>query len=263
MFVKKVQAVIWTSPYDMDARRDFKATYVFDDGYESLDECTSKIKELGYDPKLFVFVKFCEQFYAVNICSYYSYVVISRKSLIYNKDHRDKEMTIVPLGTSPADRGDLPEIKMLAQHNFWTPGIQQDLQLIDPNVSMTWNGMPVDDRTILFNNILITLGREFFITEICIKTDNYVEHVFRNYYNENSMALKRREIEKCRRDGYQYYNPFTGSKSRDYTEARAKYILNHNRLKPVTKKEVIMIPDIPTETVIMPPTRKRRTKRKL
>ena len=243
MFIKKVQSVIWMQrPYNGDGRRDFKATYVFDDGFLNIQSCIDTLQKLGYEPKNFAFVSFCDQWYAVNINSYNSYIIVSADNLFFPKGqfepgHHSISKNEWNKSRLPAARFLMPDRKR------WADGIVHDMMSIDQNITVfTTEGM-VSRSSILFNNIVITLGREYFTTEICIRSADYIQHVFGNYYSQKSMSYMMERIAPLMRAGYQYYNPFTGVAARDKKESDQHAKESRRGLPAVKNNEVIMIPE--------------------
>lgn len=243
MFIKKVQSVIWMQRnYNGDARRDFKATYVFDDGFLSMQSCEETLRNLGYDPRDFAYVFFCGQWYAININSYYSYIIVSNDSLIYPKGQFTPGHNSISRVEWNSSR--LPATARLApDQKHWADGIVHDLMSIDHDIMVsTVDGM-ISRSSVMFNNIVITLGREYFITEICIRSADYIQHVFGNYYSQKSMSYIKQRIEPLKRAGYEYYNPFTCEASRDKKESDQHAEKSRKGLPAVKNSEAIMIPE--------------------
>lgn len=215
MYAKKIRAVTWVSQYaEADPERCFDALYVFDDGFPSEAKCKETLKFLGYVPNRFALVYFCKQWYAVNMNSYRNFVVVSAENVIFQVENFSSNIIRVPI--KAAINGKNPAADIFdTDEKLWADGIYKDLNKIDHNIKIKVNNRNVTKNAIIANNVLITLGREFFRTEICIRTREYTNAVFSNYYNDNSMRWATKNIDAYRRSGQEYYNPFTGDTSRN------------------------------------------------
>ena len=210
MYAKKVTALQWL---DMHAsgnpKRRFQALYVFDDGFETREECVQTLQALEYDEDLFALVCFCDQWYAVNITGYKNFVVVSKEHVIYKPEQFADEIVMIALSeVNPSTKP--PAYTLKADWKKWAKGIEKDMATIDPDVAVFVAGAKAARNTIMVNNILITLGREFFRTEICIRTKGYAYVVLHNYYNDRSMEYAEEKITNLKSKGVEYYNPFTG-----------------------------------------------------
>ena len=222
MYAKKVKAVQWMDRYASgDQRRHFKALYVFDDGFPTEAACKEKLKELGYTANMFAMVRFCGQWYAVNITGYINFVVVSAENVIYQIERFSDDLVMLPL--ADAVNGNNPAALMFdTDDKKWAEGIEKDLRKIDNDIRIKLRGKNVANNPLIANNVLVTLGREFFRTEICIRTKGYVQNVFSNYYNDRSMEFVLDKIERLRCRGEEYYNPFTGETSRNVKQRDKK-----------------------------------------
>ena len=238
MYAKKVTALQWVDLHTFgDPRRNFKALYVFDDGFETEEACFAALSKLGYNKEYFATVFFYNQWYAVNITGYENFVVVSKENVIYKPVQFADEIEMLPV--EGVTKGNKPmAYRLAADIKKWARGIEDDLRSIDPDAYVRYAGMYIGDSTILANNIFITFGREFFRTEICIRTDSYVERVFGNYYSSRSMEYARVKISDLRESGIEYYNPFTGEtdKNDKAKERRTKaYLKKCKTVEDVSK----------------------------
>lgn len=102
----------------------------------------------------------------------------------------------------------------------WTDGIYQDLLRIDPDLNVVNSkGKPYTGETTIVNTV-IAFGTFFFATDICIRTNKYVEHVFYHYYNDRSMESIWLKINHFRKHGIQYWNPFNDNVAMDQNDMR-------------------------------------------
>ena len=244
MFAKKVQATIWNDELAKksnrscgyqarDPRRNFVATYIFDDGFESKAQCLEHLRHCGFREQDFLLVRFTGQWYAVNFQSYGSHLLVTAEGFLYQgmafqTTERIGEEEARTLRIDPA----WPDNKM------WQDGIMQDLLLLDKNLYIESNGKPVPADSILFNNAAIIFGIPFFITEICIRTSSYTDHVLRNYYSDASLDRLLPKIDDFRKDGVEYYNPFRDTFSLDEKAKRKKekVLLGTLSTGPVVKR---------------------------
>jgi len=202
MYGKRVDAVLWND-FDNpvrgeDKRTKFIANYIFDDGFASLEECASAVP----DPEKWAYVCFCENWYAINAQSYISLISVSKEA-VYVKESFD---TISRQKKIP---------KFIRSHDigpvFWANGIFCDLADIDPYLMVVrYDGVPFLD-IVTISNTVVAFGMLFFATDICIRTDNYVWHVFPHYFSSNSMKYKIEKIRNLRKHGFQYWNPFSNN----------------------------------------------------
>lgn len=63
MYVINVEATIWMDKSGLysDRRRCFCATYLIEDGFESIEQAKAAVKEVKLDPKNFVYLSFMAQ----------------------------------------------------------------------------------------------------------------------------------------------------------------------------------------------------------
>ena len=225
MFARKMQSVLWNDEKALRegrvAKRNFESLYVFDDGYETKEELIGVITTAGIIPNRFVYICFCEMWYAVHIYTYERYLVISKES-IYYRFHNSFEPG--PLRSDGFPEGTVRYILPCTAHNKkWQDGVARDILMADPDIHVEYaDGSTVRDTSILWNNTVITFGRMFFAREIRITTDSYTSHVLSNYYNDRSLNFEYDRILQLRREGYMYYNPFTGEASKTPKERSAK-----------------------------------------
>jgi len=237
MFAKKVEAVIWmdrTAKGDM--RRCFTPLYIFDDGFPSIEECMGAVKEQGLSECDFVYLRFCGFWYAVNIHSYKSHVVVTAEH-IFSSEFAFSFFS--KFSIEEAKSIDFRINSFSTDRKKWQDGIEIDLRRIDPDIFIETNAQK--KTSVLENNTIITFGLHFFKTEICIRTNDYVDHVFANYFNDKSLQYQAETIRYLRIDGTEYYNPFTGSESRSYAESRKK---QKELLQGLDPGETITIPEI-------------------
>ena len=218
MYAIKVTAIQWVDPHACgDPRRHFRVLYVFDDGFKTEKQCIAKLKDLSYDPRCFATVRFCKQWYAVNITDYHNFVVVSKENVIHKIKKFDDSIEMIPLDLVTAQNK--PEAyDLVSARKKWASGIEKDLKKIDPKVKVRIAGAEVKNDPLMVNNIIVTFGREFFRTEICIRTNLYTAMVFSNYYNERSLNYVLERVVRLKHARFEYYNPFLGDKSKTYAE---------------------------------------------
>ena len=245
MFARKIQSVIWMDKKakreGKDARRSFESMYIFDDGYSEKKSIVNAVSALGFDIKAFLYIQFCGMWYAVHIESYHLHIVITKENICYKLAFKEPSYKV------PAAEYVSAHIRAYIGDIFpdgkkWQDGIALDMAMADPDMCVTTG----DDKclppcSILWNNAVITFGRMFFAREIKIVTDNYTSQVLSNYYSNRSLDFMYDDILALRRDGYQYYNPFTGEKSRTEQERtkKEKEKLEGLEVPPCIKREEI------------------------
>ena len=246
MFAKRVQSVIWMDHTGItkDMRRDFQSTYLFDDGFETIEEMKSKLEELGFTTEHFCILHFCDMYYAVNLHSYRDKIVVTKEN-VYQQTRAFgttektavEDFTSKPITTAPS-----------FDTKKWQDGIVVDLVMIDPNISVSINGRTFTPFFIEGNNTIIAFGLNFFITEIRIMTDSYVSHVFANYFNDNSLKFIEKDIQRLVNAGYQYYNPFQQTVSKNDAERKKKL---KQQIGELTIPKTIMRPWLPNRTKLL------------
>ena len=224
-----------------DARRSFESLYIFDDGYASQKEISDAVYNHGFKREKYVYVRFCGMWYAVHIESYNVYVVISKDNIFYKLPFTESSYKEPAAGFD--SKSVLPYVgTMFPDNKNWQDGIAQDMMMADPDIVVQANDdKPLSPYTAFWNNVVITFGRMFFAREIRIVTDNYTSHVLSNYYSNRSLDYVYDDIATLRQEGYQYYNPFTGEKSKTERERtkKEKEKLKGLEVPPCIKREEI------------------------
>lgn len=225
MFARKVQSVIWMDrayqARGMDARRQFEALYIFPDGFTSSDEAADTVKTLGFDRHSFLYLSFCGMWYAVHINSYYNHAVLAKEKAYYTTERFGVVHTADITSVSPATTA--AEGEPLQDNKKWQDGICRDLQMLDADISLAdAGGRRIPESRILWNNALVSFGVNFFVREIKIATDKYVEQVFSNYYSDRSLSYEYEKVRELRNCGCMYYNPFLKTTSRTESEKKKK-----------------------------------------
>ena len=185
-------------------------------------ECKEKLTEIGFKPNMFAMVCFCDQWYAVNMTGYDNFVVVSAENVIYKVNYYSDSVSFTPIVKMSTDK--LPFIAdFVTDNKLWADGIENDLKQMDGDIRIKVHGRNVINDALIANNVIVTFGREFNRTEICIRTKGYIEEVFPLYYSENS--LKRyiyKKVYGLRNIGTEYYNPFLGTCSGNEGEKTRK-----------------------------------------
>lgn len=222
MFAKEVIAITWYSfSTTGKSERSFKSLYAFDDGFDSEKACLTKLTELRYNTNHFSTVYFCKQWYAANMTNYKNFVVVTAENIIYSPGPFSGTILTIPM--AKAKDAPLPKTQPFDPGSkMWAAGIKKDLYKIDDNAVVKFGGIEMTQSGIIANNVLVTFGREFFKTEICIRTDAYTDKVFSHYYSPNSLCYILDKVNTARSAGYEYYNPFTGDVSRSKAESNKK-----------------------------------------
>lgn len=214
----KVQSVIWMSrTHGGDRRRDFRAKYLFDDGFPGREECVAKLTALGFSPDEWVLICFCGNWYAVNMWNYHQHSVLTAEHI-----HCVFGIGGAHTVFSHEESTERMEVPLAFDIKRWQDGIECDLLTIDPCLLVEHLGYQPGFGSIVHNNALICFGIHFFVTEICINTDEYLEHVLGNYFSDRSMAYMSRDIDRMRLHGIGYYNPFRKTVSADDRERQRK-----------------------------------------
>lgn len=247
MFAKKVESVIWMNNYTTgDRRRNFCALYVFDDGYETEEECLHTVNQLFQRPKQFATIRFCGQWYAINLHGCISHIVLTKEHVYYSEGfERYKKISL-----EKAEELQLTPASYCPDEVAWQDGIQVDLMQIDNDIQMQFGKRRVAPMSIEANNILICFGHHFFASEICIRTNDYANHVLSAYYNDQDLEDIADIIIGLRKIGYKYYNPFSNTASYSYREKKKK---EKQMLNRAAVEETIMIPWQPDGTKTMRP----------
>lgn len=233
MYGKRVNAVIWNdvrNPARGEIKRTrFVASYILDDGFASLEECKAAVPE----PSKWAYVRFCGNWYAVNADSYRCVIVVSREYVRISEYAGGSDSVVTKHLPKKAF---LEGLKDIAPHDIgprrWTDGVFQDFLRIDPDLQVTYGDGKIYTDPVQFINTVIVLGNFFFATDICIRTDNYVNHVFKHYYNDRSMERVYAEIKGLRSNGIEYWNPFTKNTATDEADK--------NRQKKAREKDLDM-----------------------
>lgn len=216
---KRVNAIIWNDSRRRDPRTRFVANYIFDDGFDSLDECATAVPR----PADYAYVCFCGQWYAVNLVSYHREIVVSREFCHYKRDW------------DPVRRCSVSEKIAISEFDFpdtmhtdpgrsaWKRGIRTDLERIDADILVCdVSGRPFADR-VFINNSIIAFGICFFTNEISIKTDSYVYVVLNHYFGARSVEhFAFSVLPELRKSGVCYWNPYTDDCSYTDSERQAK-----------------------------------------
>ena len=219
MFAKRVQACIWNSKSTPDQRRNFKALYIFEDGFPSIREAARALHLLKLNPERFVYVCFCNFVYPVCLNSYFNGIVVS-SATVYFLNQKFGQWDSAPISDfSVSYLRFVPT--SIPDKKSWKDGIVYDLHLIDFDIKVIdYHEKPCGK--ILTNNAETVFGQRFFKSEICIRTNEYVEHVFAHYFNPKSLAFEYTQIVDLRRMHYEYWNPFSRSTSRTEKDKKAK-----------------------------------------
>lgn len=245
MFAKKIQSVIWMDGPALregrEARRHFESIYLFSDGFSSMEQTKEAVKDLGFAPESFLYLCFCGMWYAVTLDGNDSFAVISKERVyfrlvqfgdIFTVDIGECDPSLLVVRDSPAQ-----------YTKKWQDGICLDLKAADPDLALyDPAGTLLPDTRILWNNAVIVFGLGCFIREIRITTNDYVAHVFSNYFNDVSMQYEYETIEELRKQGYEYYNPFLKTFSETESEKRKKEkaLLKGIKVPPMIKREEVM-----------------------
>ena len=235
MYGKRCNAVIWNDNYNpargLVKRTRFVASYIMDDGFPSMEECQASLSH----PDLWAYFCFCGHWYAIHADSYYQEVLVSKEAVYISKFYQN--------GGSIREKHH-PDYNVseyiVKKHNAgprkWTDGIYQDLLRIDPELQVLMsNGKPYRGKANLVNTVII-FGTFFFVTDICIRTDNYVRHVFYHYFNERSMDFNWRKIEIFRSQDQEYWNPFSNHTAKDSKDMQKQ---KRMREKGISMGEII------------------------
>lgn len=232
MYGKKVKALIWNDEtfQSKDIRRTFQPVYIFDYGFDTLEEAKQAVTEEDYEEDCFRYVCFCKQWYPAHLHSFYEGMVISRNRIRHYEEAFGNWVTI------PRHKNLKPEIlDFFAGSNAWQKGIYEDLSIIDESVCVyASEGASISD--VETNNTLITFGIPHFSTEICIRTNSYTEHVFQHYYSDKSMEYEMKKVKELRSMGVEYYNPFSKETSINEKEKNRK---NRSMLKNVDMDKTV------------------------
>lgn len=242
MFARKIQSVIWMSRNTGGGgRRNFESLYIFEDGFSSQDELEARIRKLGLGRDPFLFLRFCGMFYAVSLNSYHSRLVLTKEK-IYCKEGYGDGFDVMDASDFDPDRAVITEFPVPDRKN-WQDGMCCDMEMADPSLALfRADGSLVGRDEHIWNNAVISFALNFFAREIRISTNEYVEHVFSNYYSDRSLAGKYETVYRLREEGYLYYNPFRGTFSRTESEKRRKEknLLGQIKVPPVIKREEIL-----------------------
>lgn len=156
MYGKRCNAIIWNDTNNsarrpVDVRSRFVANYIFDDGFSSLEECKNTVPE----PEKWAFVRFCGNWYAVNMYSYHSLIVVSKDFVYtstykkYNRSYHERyarEDYVYPSSLREHYAGD----------SEWRDGIFQDLRRItDDIVVVKHNNIPYQTMRTIKNTIIV------------------------------------------------------------------------------------------------------------
>lgn len=242
MFARKIQSVIWMSRNaGGDRRRNFESLYVFADGFSSREELEARIRELGLSRDSFLFLDFCGMSYAVSLNSYHSRLVLTKEK-IYLKEGPGGGFDVMDASDFDPDRAVITEFPVPDRKN-WQDGMCCDMEMADPSLALfRADGSLVGKDEHIWNNAIISFALNFFIREIRISTNEYVEHVFSNYYSDRSLVSKYETVYRLRDQGYLYYNPFWETVSRTESEKRKKEkkLLEGLQVPPVIKREEVL-----------------------
>lgn len=242
MFARKIQSVIWISGNTRSGgRRNFESLYVFADGFSSRKELEARIRELGLSRDSFLFLEFCGMSYAVSMNSYHSRLILTKEK-IYLKEGPGGGFDVMDVSDFAPDRAAITEFPVPDRKN-WQDGMCCDMEMTDPCLALfRADGSRVGKDEYIWNNAIISFALNFFIREIRISTNEYVEHVFSNYYSDRSLASKYETVFRLRNEGYLYYNPFWETVSRTESEKRKKEkkLLEGLQVPPVIKREEIL-----------------------
>ena len=242
MFARKVQSVIWMDrkyqAMGKDARRHFESLYVFCDGFDSKDEAVKETEAFGFCGSSFLYLNFCGMWYPVSIDSYHSRLVITKEKVCYATRPFTVPYIVDAAAFNPSDAvlTDTPQ----QDNKRWQDGMCRDLQMIDSNLFLIRvDGGRLPESRILWNNTVISFALNFFVREIKIATNKYVEQVFSNYYSDKSLSYEYEKIQALRNNGYLYYNPFLKTMSRTEAEKRKKEkaLLKGLDLPPAIERE--------------------------
>ena len=232
-FAENIQATIWTD--GPEQRREFRAWYLFEEGFSCLAEAVRVIELAGLFKDGFRYVVFRGNIYPVSWHDWHANVVLDRVNFyVQNKaftvweTHPLQEITKYDF---------MFPIEVMPDENKWQDGIPYDLKLADPNIcAVDHNGDFCHE--VEENQAIILFGMKYFISEIAITTDNYIRHVFSHYFSDLSCDYKIGELREFRNEGYTHYNPFSQTKSRSQRESKKKRdvmigdapVLKHERL---------------------------------
>lgn len=218
MFAKKVDACFWVNETASGKKKQrFAALYVFDDGYKTQEKCEKAIEKLGLTQK-FACISFCGQWYGLSMQSTDTHIVVTKENVYFSLSLY-AEYSVYPI--KEAKHAWFAPFEFRMDKKFWQDGIYRDLLMVDPNALVVYEG--VAHKTGSFAaNALVCFGLHFFKTEICIRTDAYTEHAFAHYFGNRELRDISGTIAQLRADGYEYYNPFTKEKSRNYKESHRK-----------------------------------------
>ena len=242
MFARKVQSVIWMDrkyqAMGKDARRHFESLYIFCNGFNSIGEAMATAETFGFSSSSFLYMCFCEMWYPITVNSYYSRLVITKEKVYFTTRPFTVPYIVDTAAFNPSDAvlTDTPQ----QDNKRWQDGMCRDMQMIDEDVFlMRADGSKIPESRILWNNTVISFALNFFVREIKIATDKYVEQVFSNYYSDRSLSYEYEKIQALRNNGYLYYNPFLKTMSRTEAEKRKKEkaLLKGLDLPPAIERE--------------------------
>lgn len=241
MFARKVQSVIWMDrkyqAMGKDARRHFESLYVFCDGFSSIGEAMATAETFGFSSSSFLYLCFCEMWYPITVNSYYSRLVITKEKVYFTI----RPFTVPDVADTASFNPSSAVLTVPQQDNKkWQDGMCRDMQMIDRDLFlMRADGSRLPESRILWNNTVISFALNFFVREIKIATDKYVEQVFSNYYSDRSLSYEYEKIQALRNNGYLYYNPFLKIMSRTEAEKRKKEkaLLKGLDLPPTIERE--------------------------
>lgn len=211
MFNKVVDAVVWDDCRKPGRRESFAAEYVFDEGFSSLDECAGIL----VDPEKYVYLWFCDQWYAINGRGRKSWLVITKNSC-YEVSRGRVLKTLLPVynfkETFFHDSG----------RKRWPAGIFLDLVHIDPNLELQGcDGIPAKSL-VETSNAAFMFGSLFFSSALRLDYD-CLSHVLPHYFEGKELERKWNVADRLMQDHAFSWNPFTGEcyRSEEECEVRA------------------------------------------
>lgn len=196
---KRVSSISWDDYRSCDNKKEFDAEYIFDDGFDSIDEIKAALPE----PEKYVYVRFCDQWYAVNGRGRSFWLVVAADKCY---ECSSGIIRIFPLAAYS-----FPKIHYHdAGRSRWREGVFLDLVRIDPDIEVqSADGQPAGDLTEASNTIIM-FGSLFFTGELLVGSDGILNNVLPYYYGGDDLDKKWAEADRLRRSMVYSWNPFTG-----------------------------------------------------
>ena len=223
MFARKVQSAIWNDDrWGGDPKRSFTSTLIFDDGFPSQEDLLGYMASRDLPLERFVVVQFCDMWYAVNFVNNFTHILVTGERVWYMTNCNQPKPDVVPADELKA--GDLEVPELVATDRPWQDGLIRSVEMIDIGTRLTQvragKEQPVLYDSLIWNHTLFLLAMHFFASPICIRDNDYTEHVLSAYFNDRSIRAMVPTIFGLRKQGIEYWNPFTLETCRNYNEKK-------------------------------------------